>query len=156
MGGNVTIHGVDDTNERTLGGKKWIPVKVDPNGNLKISSGTYFGQEQPDSEFNSLTRVTPDSKIFRYAFGSGDTTVYSGPCRLLGVLVNVAFAGGGITLDDGDSNAILDLPTGVLTLAANLVLPGLRFETSMTLDHDFGGTTSAGECFIFYREGLLA
>ena len=38
MGGNVTIHGVDDTNTRPNGGGvKWIPVKVDPNGNLNMS-----------------------------------------------------------------------------------------------------------------------
>ncbi len=114
------------------------------------------GEEQPDAKYDSQIRSTPDAKVFRYAFGSGDVTVYDGPCRLLGIYVNVAFASGGITLDDGASNAILDFPAAVLTAGANLRFPGVRFETSMTLDHDFGGTTSAGECFIFYREAQFS
>lgn len=114
------------------------------------------GEEQANSEFNSVTRVTPDAKIFRYAFGDGDVTVFNGPCRLYGIYVNIAFTTGGITLDDGASNALLDLPTGVLLIGTNLKFPGLRFETSLTLDHDFGGTTNAGECFIFYREAAFS
>ena len=56
------------------------------------------GEEDIDDAFASRLRVTKDKKVYRYAFGDGDVTVFAGPCRLLGIYVNVAFADGGITL----------------------------------------------------------
>lgn len=38
MGGNVTLHAADDTNTRTGGGIKWIPVTAAPDGSLNVNN----------------------------------------------------------------------------------------------------------------------
>lgn len=76
----------------------------------------------------------------------GPTSIYAGPCLLLGVCVNTALSAHTVVLADA-TTAVVTLPASWAAGSAAMY-PGIRFETSLNIDPD---NSSTGNVTVFYR-----
>lgn len=78
--------------------------------------------------------------------GNGPTTIYAGPCLLIGIYVNTVLSAHTVVFKDS-TTAKITLPAS-LAAGTNLQFSGARFETSLVIDPD---DSSTGEVVVFYR-----
>lgn len=138
---NVYLHAVDDTNTRTGGGPKWIPVEVDQSGNLKVSLGTATAGERNADGADPYAIATPESE---YALVTADTDVSSGSAALLfGVTVIVATATNVIEIRDsasaGTGSVVLSIPAST-AIGTYYPCNGIRMDTGLYADFTGTGT----------------
>lgn len=74
------------------------------------------------------------------------TTVYTGPCLLLGVYVNTALSAHVCPIKDG-STTVVSIAASAAA-GTSILYPGIRFETSLVVDPDNSGT---GSITVAYR-----
>lgn len=74
------------------------------------------------------------------------TTVYSGPCIVVGIFVNTVLSAHTVILKD-NATSVITLPAS-LAAGTNIVLPGIRFETSLVVDPD---NSSTGNITVMYK-----
>ena len=126
------------------------------------------GEENEDSPHGSRVRTTEDWKRFRMEAGEGEQLVYSGECRVGGVLFDADYAAGNadniVTLKDesapaqGTDNIIKVVYAGD-TSAPNvddLTMKGVRCVNGLTAQ--LSGTTAGDseKITILYQEAKLS
>jgi len=77
---------------------------------------------------------------------NGPTTIYNGPCLLMGVYVNTVLSAHTVVLAD-NATAKITLPS-TLAAGSERCFYGARFETSLVIDPD---DASTGNITVFYR-----
>ena len=92
-----------------------------------------------------LRTAIPNSKALVVDLAANSTTVFDGPCLLLGVWVNTALSAHACPIKDGAA-AVVTLPAS-LAAGQNPPFPGVRFETSLVVDPDDAAT---GNITVFY------
>ncbi len=66
------------------------------------------------------------------------TTVFTGPCMVYGVYINVVLSGQVLLLKDG-ATTVITIPASAAA-GTHFPLPGIRFETSLVVDPDDSAT----------------
>jgi hypothetical protein len=76
----------------------------------------------------------------------GPTTIYDGPCVLVGVYVNTALNANTVVLKDS-STSVVTIPASSAA-GTSILYPSIRFESSLVIDpHD----SSTGSLTVAYR-----
>ena len=126
MSGNVSIHGISATETLANGKVKWVPIKVDSEGNLKISLGTNLAGERNQSSttgtgYFSIASEWLPVKINTNA--TGDVVVYNGPCLVKIVRVRATTDAGAATTNTAGIILVKN-GTSVIDGAASGKTPG--------------------------------
>lgn len=151
MGGHATIHGVDDTNTTDAGGRKWVPIKSDPNGNAKVSLGTQLAGERNPGTANAYGVAVPEWNytIVDHADTSPVAVSSGAPAIIGGIYCSETMAGTpDFALYDGTTE-VINLPTGMVLGDERDSFAGIRFDTDLDVVIATAGT--AGIIVVAWR-----
>lgn len=103
------------------------------------------GEEQPDSKYDGLTRVSEDCKM-HVCVGTTSEQVYDGPCRVLAIVNGTT----GSSLAKLQTYAGTDVTPDMSVLARNqFELHGLRFPDGLSVE-------AFANCVILYKEAKFS
>ena len=142
----IILTGIDDTGRPT----KHIVDVLDEG--ISVTPKLLAGEEQTDSKYNSVQRVTLTSR-FNAELDHADTpaVIHDSPCRINGYHVSEDLAGDEIRLLDG-ATIVCRIPAGIgLGFHA---LPGIACLSNLTWEK--GGSISAGRLFVYADNGKFA
>lgn len=102
---------------------------------------------QKDGTVKDASRLAHVESYYSVVDVNADsTTVYSGPCLLLGVYVNTQLSAHALPIKDGSTTVVSIAASAAV--GTNQTFPGIRFETSLVVDPDNSGS---GSVTVAYR-----